>query len=511
MPVVKPIRGAQLELANPHARGLRGCYLFNEGTGEIVSDLSGYRNIGSFLYDPSWVSCTCGHAIDFDGGDDEDMISLASEIQLGDFTILLSCNRHSGNSYYGIICGQKDSNADYIRFQLGSYIRWQLSYTSYNWDSITDFSGWHVWAITRRGTAGYAYKDGVLRQTIAVGSNPFHVSLIAGGNYYSGGYNHGFDGQMGWFQIYDYALSDRQVHLLSRQPFAMFESPVRPELMYAAQAAVPLAGSINAESIASASLKLSRRIGGTVTAVSDATAILESIGAPPETQRDWLREALFNGMTANAFKLGNTLSMGWFWVRTTGCSALYRGLSMERIDFANVLTVAGQDACTISPPSYLPHNSNYTYFYLIRRFNNCGYQEHTLSAAVKVSIDQSGELGKPQPNKVFSARAEQVNGDKIQLVWFYCPIGQESGPVSFNIYYDGRTGQIDYGNPIATIVYRGRKFYRYESDALEAGRYLFAIRAEDAGGIENDSLAQFSVQLGAANPDKIEILGAAAV
>ena len=78
-------------------------------------------------------------------------------------------------------------------------------------------------------------------------------------------------------------------------------------------------------------------------------------------------------------------------------------------------------------------------------------------------------------------------------------------------HHDGRTGQIDYENPVATVAYTGRKFYRYESDALDAGRYLFAIRAEDAAGVENGSLAQSSVQLGAVNPDKVEILSAAAV
>ena len=104
-----------------------------------------------------------------------------------------------------------------------------------------------------------------------------------------------------------------------------------------------------------------------------------------------------------------------------------------------------------------------------------------------------------------------MNGNKIQLIWFYCPLEQESGPASFNVYCDGGTGQIDYESPIATIAYRGRKFYSYKSAALEAGRYLFAIRAEDDGGVENASLAQFSIQLDAANPDKIEILSAAAV
>jgi hypothetical protein len=83
--------------------------------------------------------------------------------------------------------------------------------------------------------------------------------------------------------------------------------------------------------------------------------------------------------------------------------------------------------------------------------------------------------------------------------------------VSFNVYYDDRTGQIDYQNPLATIGYKGRKFYSFKSSALEAGGHLFAIRAEDAGGIENISLAQLKIQLDSLNPDAIDILRAEAV
>ncbi|MCJ7777101.1 MAG: hypothetical protein MUP16_02155 [Sedimentisphaerales bacterium] len=225
----------------------------------------------------------------------------------------------------------------------------------------------------------------------------------------------------------------------------------------------------------------------------------------------FLKDSLFSGMTSNAFKLGTVLTLGWFWTRIDGCSALYRGPSMERIDFNNLLAVAELNAGTISPPNYLPHNNSSTYFYVVRRVNGCGYEEHTIAAAVKVSIDADGNLAKSQPNKIFAGSIKQVDDDKAQLDWYYCPVGQKAGPARFKVYCDGGTGQIDYENPLATIDYEGRKFYSYKTFALDAGSYLFAISAEDAGGIESCSLMQFSIQLNTTNPDAIDILSAEAV
>jgi hypothetical protein len=198
-------------------------------------------------------------------------------------------------------------------------------------------------------------------------------------------------------------------------------------------------------------------------------------------------------------------------MRITGCSALYRGLSMESIDFDNLLAAADFSAGTISPPDYLPHDNSSTYFYVVRRFNGCGYQEHTLSAAVKVSIDADGNLARPQPNKIFNWCAEQADSDKVLLLWYYCPIEQKSRPKYFRIYHNGGTGQIDYENPIATMDYEGRKFYSWLTGTLDADRYLFAIKAEDAGGVTDSTQAKLRIQLNTANPDTIDILSAEAV
>lgn len=221
----------------------------------------------------------------------------------------------------------------------------------------------------------------------------------------------------------------------------------------------------------------------------------------------WLRESLFAGMTANAFKLGTVLSLGWFWTRLGGCSALYRGSDMETIDFANILTVTDANAEQISPPNYVEHNNSSVYFYVLRRANNCGDEEYTLSAAVRVSIGSEGNLASPQPNNIFETKTKQADGDKVRLVWYYCPLGQQSPPACFRVYCDGGTGQIDYEDPIATVRYVGRKFHSYQGDSLDAAKYLFCTRAEDATGIQSGSLAPTTIQRNTTSPDAIDILG----
>ena len=222
-------------------------------------------------------------------------------------------------------------------------------------------------------------------------------------------------------------------------------------------------------------------------------------------------DSLYEGGSPNGVKLGMGLTGGDFWPRVAGCSMLYRGSGMDLIDFSDILAVSEAEASEISPPFYVSHDNGSIYLYVVRRANNCGREERTLAAAVKVSIDVSGELAQPQPNNVFESRAEQVGGNKIWLVWYYCSIEQQSPPACFKVCYDAGTGQIDYENPIATISYAGRRFYTYQSDVLDGDKYLFAIRAEDAAGTENTSLSQIKIHLDTVSLGAINILSAKAV
>jgi hypothetical protein len=493
-----------------------------EGTGDKVADLGLLRQHGIFQGGPPlWRPGKHGHCLQFDGTDE--CVDCGTGKSGWDITNELSIAAYvnqSANQTNTIFARSAFVRPARLQAQPNGKIQFRVYTDTVNdciltatFSHAVDGSEWVHAVGSWREHDGRLYINGTLEDSDATtdGSLSFindSQFVGIGGTYEGGSYRDVWNGKIEYVLAYNRTLSAEEVKWLHREPFAIFERSISPESMHVPMAVVSLAGSASAQSAASSTLELLRNISGTVTSTFDITALLESVRGLQEIERSWLRDALFTGMTANAFKLGTTLSLGWFWARTAGCSVLYRGLSMERIDFANILTVAEQNACVISPPSYLPHSSSSTYFYVIRRFNNCGSQEHTLDAAAKVSIDVGGELEKAQPNKVFSSRAEQLTGNNVRLVWFYCPLEQKSRPVCFNVYYDSRTEQIDYETPLARINYEGQKFYSYESEALETGRYLFAVKPEDAAGIQHSSLARLAIELDGDGPDAINILRA---
>ena len=222
-------------------------------------------------------------------------------------------------------------------------------------------------------------------------------------------------------------------------------------------------------------------------------------------------DSLFEGDSAKGVRLAMGLTGGDFWPHVGGCSLLYRGSSMDQIDFDNILAVSDADSEQISPPAYISHANSTTYFYVVRRANICGDEELTLAAAARVVIDSNGELAEPEPNNIFAIKAEQTAANKAKLIWYYSPIEQQSQPVCFKIYWDNGTGQIDYKNAIATVSYSGRIFYSYVSNALNPGKYLFAVRAEDTDGSQNSSLAKISFELTGTNPESIAIISTQAL
>lgn len=216
-------------------------------------------------------------------------------------------------------------------------------------------------------------------------------------------------------------------------------------------------------------------------------------------------DSLFEGDSANGVKLSMGLTGGDFWPRPEGCQTLYRGGSIETIDFSTILTVRDADFESMAIPDYVQHVGDTVYYYVVRRVNKCGQQEQTLSAAVKVVIDSNGDLAKPKPNKAFWLMVNQIAPSRAELLWYYWPIGQKSVPVGFNVYWDNGTGQIDYGNTVATIEYCGKKFYCYQSGTLTAGRYEFAVSTEGSDGVESNYL-QLAIQINTVNPELVEIL-----
>jgi hypothetical protein len=499
----------------------------NEGSGDRVFDLSGNGNIGTFgsgAARPFWQGGKSGSSVYFDGGDKISTPSLgALSLPL---TIVASMKRSATGVWHPIFVTHEVDNCYYGAALIiqSPDIVW-LQYGDGDGNTSSDRN-------TRHGVSSLAANQWYTVAGVIRGQNDMDIYLdgVDDGGSYSGAAtsmdtssgkpafgrwpalatDQYLTGNIEYVYLFNRDLSASEIALLHREPFCMFTGAGRPPLI--GGQIVNLAGVSTGMSSLSATTKTIRKTKGTITEFTDVEGLLSITGeSPPDIEMSWLREALFNGMTANAFKLGTALSLGWFWSRIAGCSALYRRYNMEEIDFADILAVTELDDCEISPPKYIPHSSSATYFYIIRRFNSCGYQEHTLAAAAKFSIESNGEAAEPKPNKVFDSISGIVDGSKIQLVWFYCPIEQESPPVCFNVYYDNRTGQIDYQNPLAKIDYKGRKFYSFQSGTLEAGKYLFAIRAGGSGKLENSSLAQLKIQLDTTNLNTMNIVRAEAV
>ena len=500
MPLLKPIRTIQINPSHPLARGLSGCWLMNEATGEIAADSGSRRNNGSFHYSsaaPAWKSGKHGSALEFgterciDCGTDKFGWDLTNEVSV---VALVNQSASQVNTIFarsGFVRPCRLSAYSSGRFKWWVYTDGTDCVINSSSTHAIDGSEYiHVAGIWRPGD-GKLYVNSI--QEANESSSSGNLSFVndsqfvgIGGTYEAGNYYYCWNGRIEYVFVYNRALSAEEIRWHYREPYAMLTRPISPALIPVTATTVSLAGSVSATSIGSAALT--------------------STGIVPQAVMNWPADTLFNGMTVNALKLGTVLTLGWFWVRVSGCSALYRGPSMEQIAFEAVLAVAERDACEISPPDYLLHLSDSTYLYVVRRYNHCGYQELTLAAAAKVSLDAEGGLEKLRPNKIFTARAEQVDAEKVRLTWFYCPLEQESQPVCFNVYYDSRTGQINYENPLAVISYQGLKFYRYESDSIEPGKYLFAIKAEDAAGIQHSSSAHMAIELGGNDPDTINIL-----
>jgi len=551
VPQLKPTRGTFLPKSDGSPEGrliasLAGCWLMNEGAGSTVFDLSGNNLKGTSSGSYSRGASRFGSGWIGDGNTNR--IQVLSSQSAGGIlnpravTVLAWVKTDTGTSDQDIASLWKAGDG-----ANQSYLLWIDQPV---WEFIIRTSGGTYAANSSSSVAANqfvqvagTYDGQVVRlyiNGIEVGSNNSAsgelLTISAEDGFFIsdrlGQQDREFNGTIDHVMLFNRALSASEIALLYREPFCMFGQRGIPQFSSDSGQIFSLAGTSAGVSSLSGTVKAIRKLGGIVAGISDTAAALcadyslagsisGSIAldaelsiageSPPEIETSWQKDALFNGMTANAFKLGTVLSLGWFWSRTKGCSVLYRGCSMDEIDFATIPAVSGSDDCEISPPAYISHTSGATYFYVIRRFNGCGYQENTLAAAVKVSIDSNGELTEPTPNKVFDSIIGPVEGGKVHLVWFYCPIKQQTPPVSFNVYYDSRTGQIDYQNPLATISYKGRKFYSFQSGTLEAGEYLFTIRAADAAGLENNTFARLKIQLEPANINAVNILKVEAV
>jgi hypothetical protein len=579
---IKPPTPTRLDPAHPLTRSLAACWLLNEGAGRSAHDVSGHRHDGVFSGGPVWSSGRLGCAVEFDGYDD--WINMGDCLNLGtDDVTMLAIVKYGATAqpdewsglHVGAVAGKghlDSTNRGYgLSVNSNNQIYWQIRRQDSNFFAVSDNAlndgQYHVaiGVCDRDSTMGVRlYVDGIQQATTA---DPTSINgddlsgaraFAIGSRQESGGtWFWDFAGTVATVYVWKRVLAEAEVRLLQRDPFALFAPrPTIALLASPVSTTVDCSGCVVAQTVASASMRVTEDISGSahgiaftsavaqvlqgisgttvvstvltavltrtslvqvastahgVTALHGALSRLTSqkpLDAMPGIRLSWIREALFNGTTGTAFKLGTALTQGWFWMRRGGCTALYGGATQGQVDFNRILQVAdaGRETLSLFAHRSLPTDS--THCYLVRRLNSCGEQEQTTAAAVVVCVAPDGQLLPSAPNALSCLKGERIDNHKLRLTWVYCPLSQSTPPEQFNVYWDGGTGQIDIENPIAVIPYRGRNFYHYDSDALGDGQYVFVIKAVSADITESPLPTRVACQVRSLSCEPVSILAA---
>jgi len=236
-PYEKPMYGVLLNPYHPLARGLVGCWLFNEGGGNVVYDLSGYGNHGTLGggtagYCPTWVFGKKGSVLEFDGN--YDYIPISS-LNLGTHnTLSLWIQYLSSNTTETLPIGSGESTRYYFyKYSDGKmYFRLNNSEKTYSYDASLDTWLNLVWV--RNNTEADLYVNGKFHSTVSNTGWDGVDTLIAEFGRGLGDATYCFRGKISSFMAFRRVLCPEEIWQLYAEPYCMFYHPLEAELLYAA-------------------------------------------------------------------------------------------------------------------------------------------------------------------------------------------------------------------------------------------------------------------------------------
>lgn len=197
---------------------LIGYWKFDEGTGDIAYDASGYGNDGTLIYNPTWSDGISGGALDFDGVDDHVAVSKNAVVGLTHGTVsawvypneLTSDNwffAYAMDSYKGValcadysgrVCGQLNQGS-------GDVIRG-------NTPGLVKVGEWNYLTMTWNSSQAKLYVNGIPDKEVANSGYPqdYNSSLLFGADSFVRDY-FSFNGKIDEVKIYSRALSSEEI------------------------------------------------------------------------------------------------------------------------------------------------------------------------------------------------------------------------------------------------------------------------------------------------------------
>ena len=231
MEIIKPLRGIRLDKSHPLNRGLVACYLFNEGDGKIVQDLSGNGNHGTIhnmAFPPTaasgWNAGRRGTALDFDGANDYVEITNNPSLNfgVGESFSVQAWVKFAGSDASQTIYRSSTASAKFIlERRSGGLVRFQIRGTNVtSTTNINDGNYHHILGI-RNGSTGVLslYIDGVSEGT-PTGTDTGSVTDTA--NHRIGARQNDtelFNGIIDEVRIYNRVLSAEEIKQLYLYPY----------------------------------------------------------------------------------------------------------------------------------------------------------------------------------------------------------------------------------------------------------------------------------------------------
>ncbi len=244
----KPPPGVFVDPTHPLSRGLVGWWLFNEGAGSRLSDISGLGNHGTLTdMDPAtdWVGSLHGGALDFDGTDD--FVSVGNDRSLNDLpalTVSAWVNLRADGNLESVVSkaatggtGARDllgqSTVNRLRFAIDRSAG-DLEVRSTVGDGYV-LAEWHHYAVAWDGTFTATnvrmYRDGVelghsldtdgSGDAVSDAALPLNIGSLRTNSFR-------LDGQIDDVRIYNRALSVDEVRQLFEDPYAnLITVPIR--------------------------------------------------------------------------------------------------------------------------------------------------------------------------------------------------------------------------------------------------------------------------------------------
>jgi len=236
--LTQPSVGYQINLAHPDAQGLTAFYLFNEGHGGKIYDISGNGGIGvltNLTPLDAWVTGRDGYAIEFDGtANDKIVFSDVSVSTTFTFSVWIRPNSPSGS--YGVITMNAAGSLGFEHRGSGAggpagLMDFFHDGTDHHSDSPLIDQAWNHFACSVLEGSYTFYLNGVPDGT-DTGADAMTFQIFG---------DHGSEPYLGAIsdvRFYDRSLTSEEIWSLFIYPYAIFEQPPGRILAAAAVAAV---------------------------------------------------------------------------------------------------------------------------------------------------------------------------------------------------------------------------------------------------------------------------------